>query len=251
MTSEYGLLSVQTARQLARKSGSLKSLPHLTRSPVHLVPFRSLSNIEQGQLVQFEDVSEGWGLQGDDDQIWRTKNQILHNARIASFSDTSERPQIRRKVFGVSISNVGPSDSDTLRTGAAIVSGPAIVECVVQDATAESVGNFIVPGAGTNQGMAELRPYGIAHCVEEEPSLEGWKKIIMGQQKWNFIGKTVGDHNKGVSQAVAVYYGDDVDDLEDTGLTQVTYNRYDDVTDDIWVGGDYIVAGFELVNAEC
>lgn len=213
--------------------------------PPYTRAFLARDDISQGHIVSFQDTVDAFYHRDADENIRRFKNHALEEAGYAA-SDTN-LTNLRKLTWGVSISDVS-----TDQCGIAIVNGPACVECALGTATATNVGNFIVPWTTKDkQGLAEIRPYGIGRCIEDEPGTAGWRWVMMGQCKWECIGKTDGAHGKGATQNVNVHFGTTKGSETATGLTQSCYNRWADIDSGKWIRFWFDYEGAELVNGEC
>ena len=246
---QYGIYDRQLAQDIARYFRQLQrvGIGRGNMYPHGLLPFKAKADgIKQGHIVEFVELVADFEARTSDEEIAYFKNFAMQKARHPD-SD-ADFTNLRRNTWGVSLSDVDADDC-----GIAVVTGPACVEAVIGTATATNVGNFIVPWTSKDKaGKVEVRPYGIARCIEQEPELEGWRWVMMGDCKWDFLGKTTTAHGKGDTETVNVYFGsDDLGSETASGLTQETYNRWADIDSGKWVYGRVGYLGAELVNGEC
>lgn len=249
---DYGIYGKRLAEDIARYFRQLKrvGLGHLNIQPPTFLPFKAASSdIRQGHIIQFDDLVEAFEARTTDKEIAYFKNYAVQEGSHPL--NDSDLTNLRRNTYGVSISDV-TNENEAEDYGIAIVNGPACVEAVLGTATATNVGNFIVPWTTkVNAGKVEVRPYGIARCTEQEPERTGWMWVMMGDAKWNFIGKTTATHSKGGTVNVNVHFGTNKGSETATGLTQSCYNRFADLTTGLWVRGSSEYLGWELTVGEC
>ena len=248
-----GIYGQQLASDIARffRRFAPVGLPDISRNPPMVLPFAAADEIQQGEMIQFRDeFLTVFGERTTDEEIDYFKNHAVQKAGKPDVDNDLQH--LRRRTWGVSISYVPRPEDDKYQTGIAIVRGPACVEAALGDATASAVGNFIVPFTDkVRAGKVEVRPYGIARCIEQEPELEGWRWVMLGDCKWDFIGKTTTTHNKDSTHTVNVHFGTAKGGETPTGLTQSCYNRFADLDSGLWVIGTFEYLGCELTVAEC